>query len=190
MKISRRVVRSLSVGLMGLITFWMIVVLGIAQATTAITAFGNTVPANTVASTELALTTEVNGNLQPSENSLPIVSEKKHQLSALTLSTNSLTLGFLSNLFSRIGRAFPLSRSSGGNIRLNTTCEGIVAATGEHYYGLWKKVIGNPEKAKCKEGASGTPGRWISRDVCNIDTINDGTFFNGLVLGVNRCKKY
>ena len=77
-----------------------------------------------------------------------------------------------------------------GNIRLNTTCEGIVAATGKHYFGLWKKVIGNPEKAKCKEGANGTPGNWISRDVCNIDTMNDGTFFNGEILGAFKCKKY
>ena len=190
MKISRRVVRSLSVGLMGLITFGMIVVLGLANATPAMTAFGNPVPSNTSVSTGLALTTEANNNSQVSENSSPILSESKQQLSALTPSTSFLTLGFLSNLFSRIGRAFPRSQSIGGTIRLNTACEGIVAATDKHYLGVWKKVIGNPEKAKCKEGANGIPGKWIDRDLCNIDTINDGKFFNGQVLGVNKCKKY
>ena len=182
MKLSRRVVRSLSVGLMGLITFGMIVVLGLAQATPAITVFDDTISSTITAATELAQS-DASKHSEISGKGFLILPKK--QTSSLPL--NSLTLGFLSNLFSQIERAFPLNQRSSGNITLNTFCQGI--ANGKAYDGIWKKVIGNPNKAKCKEGANGNPGKTIHRNVCNIQTINDGTIFNATVMGSTTCQK-
>ncbi|MEM9216920.1 MAG: hypothetical protein AAGD25_21545 [Cyanobacteria bacterium P01_F01_bin.150] len=73
--------------------------------------------------------------------------------------------------------------ASSGNIQLNTSCLGVTA-TGT-YLGRWKKL--GPNKAKCKEGAGGQPGGFITRSICRIVTINDGNFDNADVFSPNKC---
>ena len=75
--------------------------------------------------------------------------------------------------------------AAGGNIRLNTPCLGITSTN--NYLGVWKKL--GPNKAKCKEGAGGTPGAFITRTVCRIVTLNDGNFDNAAVIGNDECVK-
>ena len=75
--------------------------------------------------------------------------------------------------------------TAAGNIRINTNCVGITS-TGT-YDGKWKRL--GPHKAKCLEGANGSPGAWISRLTCRIVTINDGKFDNATIIPPTQCVK-
>ena len=94
-----------------------------------------------------------------------------------------------SSLFPSVGAESALPfvdvMASGGNIQLNAQCVGVTSTN--EYVGRWKPL--GSTKAKCKEGAGGTPGNFITRATCRIVTINDGNFDNAMVLGPDQCIK-
>ena len=94
-----------------------------------------------------------------------------------------------SSLFPSVGAESALQfvdvMASGGNIQLNTACAGITPSN--EYFGLWKPLGSN--KAKCKEGATGSPRATITRLTCRIVTLNDGNFDNAVVSGSDHCVK-
>ncbi|NES93281.1 hypothetical protein, partial [Okeania sp. SIO2B9] len=57
--------------------------------------------------------------------------------------------------------------SAKASLQVNTFCEAIAA--GQVYYGVWKKA--GSSKAKCKEGAGGSPGEVMVRNICHIEPI-------------------
>ena len=69
-------------------------------------------------------------------------------------------------------------------IQVNTFCRGVLP--GKYYDGLWKKL--GPSKAKCKEGASGTPGEFLSRTSCRIVPLTDPIVDNATITSSTRCK--
>ena len=94
-----------------------------------------------------------------------------------------------SSLFPYVGAESALPfvdvMAAGGNIQLNAPCLGVTSTN--EYVGRWKPLGSN--QAKCKEGAGGTPGNFITRSTCRIVTINDGNFNNAMVLGSDQCIK-
>lgn len=77
-----------------------------------------------------------------------------------------------------------IPRAASGSIRVNTACRGI-AASGT-YFGVWKKLGAN--KAKCKEGAGGPAGQWLSpTNGCRIVTLNDGVIDGGTIIPATKC---
>lgn len=72
-----------------------------------------------------------------------------------------------------------------GNIQLNAPCLGITSTA--TYLGVWKNLGSN--KAKCKEGAGGALGGFISRTKCRIVPISGPVIDNAIIVGNNKCEK-
>lgn len=69
-------------------------------------------------------------------------------------------------------------------IQFNTFCRGVVP--GKTYDGVWKKLGAN--KAKCKEGAGGAPGAFVSLTTCRIVPLHDPIVDNAAITSATRCK--